>query len=70
MIISELISLLEQIKTEHGDLRLTTHEIGGLGVKEYNGPRLKEIREKRPREYKTYYVDYGDGKPIEKVLHI
>jgi len=70
MKISDLIIQLEQIKKEHGDLRVTTYEPATIGVVDYKGARIKNIRAKRKREYKTYYVDYLDEISIEKVVHV
>jgi hypothetical protein len=70
MKISDLIIQLEQMQKEHGDLRVMTYEPMGTGVVDYRGVRIKDIRAKRKREYKTYYVDYSDKVSIEKVLHV
>lgn len=70
MKISDLIVQLEQIKKEHGDIRVTTYEPFGIGVIDYTGVKVKDIRAKRKREYKTYYIDYSDNVSLEKVLHV
>lgn len=69
MKISELIAQLEQIKEEHGDLRVTTYNISGMGVRDYDCVRIKHIREKRKRETISYYA-FSDEQSIEKVCHV
>jgi hypothetical protein len=70
MKVSELISQLEQLQKEHGDLRVTRYDFVGISVVNYNGAKIANIRAKRPREFKTYYIDYSDRVSIEKVIHV
>ena len=69
MKISELIAQLEQIKEEHGDLRVTTYNVHSLSVIDYYGARIRHIREKKGREANKYYA-FADEITIEKVCHV
>lgn len=70
MKVSEVIKQLEKVLEEKGDLRVTTHEFGGIGVVNFRGIRVEQIRAKRGREYKTYlcYESRPEDVPIETVV--
>ena len=70
MKLQELINQLKKLQKEHGNLRVTRHEYGGIGVVDHNGAQVRHIRQKRNREYKTYYVSVKSDISIEKVIGI
>lgn len=71
MKISELIAQLEEIKNKHGDIRVMTFEPASYAIRDFKEARVKEIREKRNREYKTYLRnDWDKEKAIETIVHV
>lgn len=69
MKISEYILHLEAIMEDHGDLRVTKYNPAADVMSAYP-PEVKFIREKKPRESKTNYVNRPEHLPVEKVCHV